>query len=313
MTPAERETIDPAMWFRVANMADFSQRQRIFSWLVSQPDELARASSFHFGNIFGELGMLPGRANLDLLSAWDEVHPFDEPVIEQPVSNRQFYTNNHYGYAHMGAWFTGARINDLNELMATSLSTDDGRPRLNMIGIAANALTMEQRFGELQTYLQEQIAAAAPGDDRALWLLADALAAESTAREDVIGSEGLLSFAAAREQSESPEVQFQIECQLAIREICQGLADQAEARLTAAASRFTQPQHAQRIAELRATAERLAPLIAASQESRALAEAAAARTAHVNRLRARRERAQARGDVSAAASYGTQLDALTVP
>jgi len=312
-TAAERQLIDPAMWFRVANMCDFSQRRQIFNWLVSQPEELARASSYHFGNIFAEVGMLPGRANLDLLYAWDKVHPFDEPVIEQPVMLRQFYANNHYGYDHIGAWLTGSRVSDLNELIATSLSTDDGRPRLNMICIAANALTIEQRIGELQTYLQEQIAAAAPGDDRASWLIADALSSECFAYQDVKGSEGASSFAEARQEAKTLDVQFQIECQLAIREICQGLAGQADARLTAAASKFTQPQHGARIAELRATADRLAPLIAAATEARASAEAAAAKTAHVNRLRARMERAQARGDVAASANYGSQLDALTTP
>ena len=90
-TAAERQSMDSAMWFRVANMADYSQRRQIYNWLISEPNELARASSFHFGNIFGELGMLPETANIDLLYAWDKVHPFDEPVIEQPVILRQFH------------------------------------------------------------------------------------------------------------------------------------------------------------------------------------------------------------------------------
>src|SRR5690606_6699701 len=141
-----------------------------------------------------------------------------------------------------------------------------------------------ERIGELQTYLQAQIEAAAPGDDRARWHIAQALATECYAYQDVIGSEGLLSFEAARAEARAPALQLQIECLLAIREICMGLADAAAARLTAAEANFSAPQHATTIARLQATSERLAPLIAGSNEARARAEAVAAKAAHVNRL-----------------------------
>ena len=159
------------------------------------------------------------------------------------------------------------------------------------------ATTMEQRGGELRTYVQEQISAASPGDNRAPWYVADALSSECFVYEYVNGSEGLESFAAARQEAQSPEVQFLIECQLAIREICQGLADEAQARLTAAESKFTQPQQAAKVAQLQATADRLAPLVSAFLESLARAEAAAGQAAHVARLRSRLERARARGDM----------------
>lgn len=309
-TPQERQTMAPAMWFRLANMADYSQRRQIYNWLISQPDELAQLASFDFGQIFGELGMLPGTANLDLLYAWDQQHPADELDITEPAGFRQFYRDRHFGHNRIGAWLSRSRVNDLNELIATNLVTADGQPRLNLIRVAAHGLTIERRIGELQAYLQAQLSAAAPGDDRARWFVADAVASECYAYQDVIGSEGLLSFESARQEAQSPVLQLEIECLLAIREICLGMADQATARLTAAEARFTQPEQAATIARLQATAERLAPLVAAVRESRGRREATRARAAHVSRLRSRMERAQARGDTATAARYSRQLSAL---